>query len=377
MERTRLEFLAVAVVVALASCTHVQGGPTAVSAPPVPNVSATKSPRFVPPPTGSASKVEVDEFNKRLLTYVRPRIEESDLPLGAGDLVEISVFDAPELSGLKLRIPLAGSVTLPLIGDIPSAGLTPAALQRVVRARLQQDYMHDPQVSVFVLEAKSQSISVVGAVRTGGILAMTTRLRLADALAMAGGLADDAGHTVYVIRHVPRTSGSARENGPPTQLVAAATDRAMDAVLEGVSMQKIMTTVDLDALVAGADELNLPLQAGDVINVPRAGAYYVGGDVEHGGTFPLKGRVTVAQAIVAAGGVKDTADWTDVRLYRAGAGEKREISRFNLKDVEKGTPTPEIQPDDVIIVGRSGLKTVLYGIRDFFHFGVGAAVPIQ
>ena len=87
--------------------------------------------------------------------------------------------------------------------------------------------------------------------------------------------------------------------------------------------------------------------------------------------------MTVALAIVASGGVKDTADWTDVRLYRAGAGEKREISRFNLKDVEKGTPTPEIQPDDVIIVGRSGLKTVLYGIRDFFHFGVGAAVPIQ
>src|SRR5437667_2419331 len=115
MERTRLEFLAVAVVVALASCTHIQGGPTAVSAPPVPNVSATKSPRFVPAPTGSASKVEVDEFNKRLLTYVRPRLlEESDLPLGAGDLIEISVFEVPELSGLKLRIPLAGSVTLPL-----------------------------------------------------------------------------------------------------------------------------------------------------------------------------------------------------------------------------------------------------------------------
>ena len=90
MERTRLEFLAVAVVVALAACTHVQGGPTAASAPPVPNVSATKSPRFGPP-TGSASKVEVDEFNRRLLTYVRPRIEESDLPLGAGDLIDRAV----------------------------------------------------------------------------------------------------------------------------------------------------------------------------------------------------------------------------------------------------------------------------------------------
>src|SRR5438105_13916902 len=128
MERTRLEFVAIAVVVALAACTHVQGGPTAMSAPAVPNVSATTSPRFGPP-TGSASKVEVDEFNRRLLTYVRPRIEESDLPLGAGDLVEISVFDVPELSGLKLRIPLAGSVRLPLIADTPSAGLTPPAPQ--------------------------------------------------------------------------------------------------------------------------------------------------------------------------------------------------------------------------------------------------------
>jgi polysaccharide export outer membrane protein len=324
----------------------------------------------------AARSAEADEFNRKLLSQAAAPAQDSDLPLGPGDLIEVSVFDVPEFSGLKLRIPLGGSVTLPLIGDVAAGGLTPTELQSVIRARLQQDYMHDPQVSVFVTEQKSQRISVLGAVRSGGVFTLANRLRLADALALAGGLADDAGHTVYVIRRI--TSGDAAGSiGAPVRLAAAAAPSQADANPQAPSMREVMTAIDLEDLVAGRDELNLPLQSGDVVNVPRAGSFYVGGDVQRAGSFLLKTKTTAAQAIVAAGGVKETADWDDVRLYRSGTGGKHEVIVFSLNDVEKGKPAPEVQPEDVIVVGRSGMKAVLYGVRDFMRFGLGATLPLQ
>jgi polysaccharide export outer membrane protein len=325
----------------------------------------------------AARSAATGEFNRKLLSQAAVPARDSDLPLGPGDLLEVSVFDVPEFSGLKLRVPLGGSVTLPLIGDVAAGGLTPTELQSVIRARLQQDYMHDPQVSVFVTEQKSQRISVWGAVRSGGVFTLTSRLRLADALAMAGGLADDAGRTLYVIRHVSLENGAARPGASPVQLAAVATPEKTDASPQAANTQEIMTTVDLEALAEGKEELNLTLQPGDVVNIPRAGSYFVGGQVQRSGSFLLKGaRTTVTQAVVAAGGAKDTADWDDVRIYRKGAGGEAEIITFSLNDAEQGKSAPEIQPDDTIVVGRSAIKTVLYGIKDFIRVGVGASVPL-
>ena len=86
-----------------------------------------------------------------------------------------------------------------------------------------------------------------------------------------------------------------------------------------------MAPIDLSELADGREELNVALRSGDVVHVPRAGSVYVGGSVERPGSFLLRGKTTVQQAILAAGGVKDVADWSDVRLYRKAA--VRETSR--------------------------------------------------
>lgn len=284
-------------------------------------------------------------MNRRLLSQPTPGEDQSDLPLGPGDLIEIAVFDVPELSGLKLRISNSGSIALPLIGTLPAAGLNAVELQSAIRKRLQERYMHDPQVSLFVHEHKSQRISVIGAVRIGGVFTLTSPLRLADALALAGGLSEEAGSTVYVIRKVGAT-------------------------------EQVMTTIDLQSLAAGRQELNLPLQAGDVVEAPRAGSFYVGGEVNRPGPFLLKSPTTIDQAPVVAGGVKDAADWDDIRLYRMRGDGTREVLTFSLNTFEKGTAAPEIRANDVIVVGKSNVKAVLYGVRDFLRFGVGATVPL-
>ena len=146
---------------------------------------------------------DVAALNSRLLSHVSAPGPQTDLAVGPGDLIEISVFEVEELSKLKLRIPLRGTVTLPLIGQIPASGRSAVELEDDIRTRLQQKYIHDPQVSVFVLEHKSQRISIVGAVRRGGVYPITSPLRLADALALSEGLSDDADHVIFLIRRVP------------------------------------------------------------------------------------------------------------------------------------------------------------------------------
>jgi len=190
---------------ALTSCAGSQrrtaqpAGATSAATPAV--ASATSN--SLPAPLAAVPAISASDLNRKLLSQTTPAENESDLPLGPGDLIEVSVFDVQELSGLKLRISNSGNITLLLIGTLPAAGLGAVELQTAIRARLQEKYMHDPQVSVFVQEHKSQRISVIGAVKSGGVFTLTGRFRLADALAMAGGLMDDAGLTVYVIRKVP------------------------------------------------------------------------------------------------------------------------------------------------------------------------------
>ena len=77
-----------------------------------------------------------------------------------------------------------------------------------------------------------------------------------------------------------------------------------------------MTAINLDAMAKGAEELNVQLEAGDVVHVPRAGSIYVGGSVAKPGSLPLKVNTTVHQAILAAGGASNVAALADVRLYR-------------------------------------------------------------
>ena len=303
--------------------------------------------------SGSTTAADV---NQKLRALARTDDETPDPRLGPGDLIEISVFDVPELSQIKLRIPNSGQVTLPLVGSFPASGATALELQSQISNILKVKFMHDPQVSVFVHEHKSQRVSVVGAVKTGGVFPMAGDVRLADALGLAGGITDDAGSVVYVVRRVSANPATGSRGGETEQG---------------------MTIVDLESLASGRQELNLPLQAGDVVEVPRAGTFYVGGEVQKPGPVALKTRTTLDQAAMAAGGVKETADWDDVRLYRSRPDGTKEVFKYSMNDFEDGKAGPELHANDVVIVGKSPSKAVLFGVRDFFKFGVGMSLPTR
>src|SRR6185436_21182717 len=321
------------------------------------------------PPAGrpDGAPGAVASLNRRLVAPGAARsVLDAELPIGPGDLIELSVFEVDELSKLRVRVPMKGTVSLPLVGQVQATGRTAAELEDEIRSRLQAKFMHDPQVSVFVHEHNSQRVSVIGAVRRGGVFPLNRQLRVADALALAEGLSDDADSYVYVVRRVPAGTVAKAGGAAPPAGAAAAPD----------ATEEIMTPIDLAAIADGREELNVILQPGDVVHVPRAGSFYVGGSVERSGSFVLRGRTTLHQAVLAGGCVKDVADWSDVRLYRKDASGKVSVSNYDLEKFEEGQPAPELQRNDVVIIGKHAGKAFFYGFLDFFKGALGVAKGI-
>jgi polysaccharide export outer membrane protein len=332
---------------------------------PGPGTRGERSPEAGRSP-GGAGPSSAAALNRRLMEQVARSSADGDLPVGTGDLLEISVFEVEELSKLRLRVPGRGIISLPLIGPIQASGRTTAELEDEIRARLRRTFMHDPQVSVFLQEYNSQRISVIGAVRKGGVFNLTRPLRLADALALAEGLTEDADRQVYVIRRAPISAVAA----------AGGAAAAAGSPSAGGGTAEVMAPIDLSELAEGHEELNVALRSGDVVNVPRAGSVYVGGSVERPGSFLLRGKTTAQQAILAAGGVRNVADWSDVRLYRKTPSGKVEVTVYDLDEFEKGKPAPELQRNDVVVVGTSTGKAFIFGFIDFFKGALGVAKGI-
>ncbi len=83
-------------------------------------------------------------------------------PIGAGDLLEMSVFDTPELSG-KMRVSNTGDILVPLVGSLHVAGMKAEEAQNLIRQKfIDGGFLKDPQVSVFVAEYATQGVSVSG-----------------------------------------------------------------------------------------------------------------------------------------------------------------------------------------------------------------------
>jgi polysaccharide export outer membrane protein len=107
--------------------------------------------------------------------------------IGPSDLLEISVFQVAELSR-TVRVNANGSLSLPLIGQIQAGGLTAYQLETLIAQKLQENYLQDPHVSVFIKEFVSQRVTVGGSVNKSGVFPISGRTTLLQAIAMAGGL---------------------------------------------------------------------------------------------------------------------------------------------------------------------------------------------
>lgn len=136
-------------------------------------------------------------------TSERPQPVGSGYLIGPGDVVAVHVWHEPEISG-KVPVRTDGKISLPLVGELQAAGLTPESLQISIRKRLY-DYIKNPEVAVVVEEMNSRQFNVMGEVQKPGNFPLLRPTRVLDALALAGGFRDFAKSTkIYILRRAPQ-----------------------------------------------------------------------------------------------------------------------------------------------------------------------------
>ena len=126
-----------------------------------------------------------------------------DYRLVAGDKLRIEVYRDEQLSQ-DVQVRPDGKITLPLVGDVMAAGETPSGLRDTLTTALRE-YVNNPVVTVIVVEAQPQTISVMGEVNSPGVQPLKYPMSVIDALASAGGFKDFANTKKIVIRRIRPT----------------------------------------------------------------------------------------------------------------------------------------------------------------------------
>lgn len=121
--------------------------------------------------------------------------------LGAGDVVEVRVYEEKELSGL-FRVASDGTFTYPLVGQVNAAGMTPGALSEHLTSRLKEGFLRNPQVTVFVKESNSKKVFVLGEVHKPGTFGYEDNMTVVQAITMAGGFKDLADKNRTIVTRV-------------------------------------------------------------------------------------------------------------------------------------------------------------------------------
>jgi polysaccharide export outer membrane protein len=306
------------------------------------------------------SSRQVKAMNEKLLfsTLTARKTSPRDYKIGPEDLLEISVFEEEKLNK-TLRVSSQGNISFPLLGVLRVKGLTTNELEKEIRDLLAEKYLQNPNVSVFIKEYRSQRISMIGMVEKPGVFEITGQKTVLDMLALAGGLKEDAGQLLFLIRP-PRLE----EGTPPEKK-------------ESLEQDPQTYVIDLDELLIKGDlTINVPMIHGDIINVPASGKIFVGGEVFRPGGYPLKGkRLTLTQAIALAEGLKPEGNGTEARIFRyTGKGNEKEVLTVNLYAVQNGQAQDLfLKENDILFVPKSGVKNFFIGLRDTIKgiFGIG------
>lgn len=234
-----------------------------------------------------------------------------DYRLGSGDLLRINVFGYPDMAA-DVRVDESGSVRYALVGALPVRGLATRDVEATLAKRLTDGgFIRDAQVSVLVVDYRSQKVAVLGQVAKPGQYPLTKPSTVLDLLAEAGGAIN---------------------------MVAA--DEANLLHADGSKSR-----VDLYALFNGDHEQNAFVSGGDTIYVPRAAQFYVYGEVQRPGTYRLERQMTVSQAISAGGGLSQRG------TERRAIVKRRDARGREVHVSVRGSDL--LQPDDVLLIKES------------------------
>lgn len=268
-----------------------------------------------------------------------------DYTIGPGDVLAISVADAPEFGG-RFRVADSGLLEIPGVSaPIQAEGQSAAALARSIReALIGAKQLRDPHVSVFVDEFHGRTVTVLGAVAKPAVYPLQKRTNVLEALSLAGGFLPNAGNVVTIVR------GAASAEATGTQVGS-------------------VQTFKVSSIVSGEDpRANVEVKNGDVISVSSAQLVYVVGAVVKPGGYTIQdpnSGISVVQAIALAEGFKSVASHHGV-IVRQSTSDKAHIEiPVDIGQMMTGKVTDAVlAPNDILYIPASGAKRTLKAAGD-------------
>jgi polysaccharide export outer membrane protein len=245
--------------------------------------------------------------------------------VGPNDVLVITVFDQPQLSG-KYMVQADGTFTFPLLDRLKVGGLDVQQIEKEVRQRLADGFLKNPQVGVTVEQYRSQQVIIIGEVRSPQTLEFTGSMTLMTALARAGSTTERAALEALVVR--PQAGGAPVRD-----------PEAIERAKQTPDAQVIR--VDLEGLQSGALAENVVLRGGDTVFVPKAATVFVSGHVVTPGEYSIRKGMTVRQLLALAGGATDRGSTGRMQVIRKVGNEDRTLD-IRLQD--------PVQPNDTIVV---------------------------
>ncbi len=266
--------------------------------------------------------------------------------IGPGDVIDIRIYNRPQLSREAVRVEGNGMIRMPLIEtEIRAACVTEGELAKEISTRYAK-YYKNLQVDVFIKEYHSQQVAVIGAVNDQSRFELQRRVRLLELLTYAKGPSPKAGQTINIV-HSTNTS-------PCKQ-----TDES-DATA--------FSSYKLNDVLQGDPKSNPYLEAGDIVTIPEADQVYVVGNVFMPLTIALKEPITLTRAIAMAGGLKQDTRKDKIRVLRQepGTSIRKEITVDLYAIEKKRSEDLALAPNDIIDVptsaGKSFLRSLISGV---------------
>lgn len=224
--------------------------------------------------------------------------------IGADDVVEVDVLGQSDFK-TRARVRSDGTITLPYLGAVPVTGETSISLADKLAAQLRAGgYYAKPIVSVEIIGFVSNYIVVLGEVGAAGLQPIDRGYRVSEILARAGGLKPGAAEEI-VLTHADGTAEH----------------------------------LDYEKLAAGGPKDDPVVRAGDKLFVPQAEKFYIYGQVNAPGVYPIRADMTLRRALAQGAGLTPSGSTSRVKVFRDGVEHKMKLDEL-------------LKPGDVVVVGE-------------------------
>lgn len=267
--------------------------------------------------------------------------------IGPGDVLDIRIYNRPQLSRDAVRVEGSGMIRMPLIEtEIRAVCLTEGELAREISTRYAR-YYKNLQVDVFIKGYHSRQVAIIGAVNDQSRFELQRRVRLLELLTYAKGPSARAGQTINIVHS---TTSSPCKQADETDESTAFSSYKLSDVLQG------------------DPKSNPYLEAGDIVTVPEADQVYVVGNVFMPLTISLKEPITLTRAIAMAGGLRQDTRKDKIRVLRQEPGTtiRKEILVDLYAIEKKSSEDLALAPNDIIDVpasaGKSFLRSLIQGV---------------